>query len=184
MLLLAHLAKVQGLKGEFLLHEVMDEPERLGSMRELVLAPPGLDLEQTQALLEPARKISLRNFRWHQDRACVAFDEIPDRSTAETFKGWALWMPEDQASLEEGESFRHDWIGCEVFVHDQKLGEVVRLDPTPMGYDMIIVRDLRPGRFGNRDIPYIKAWFPLVDLPNRRIEVDPPEGLLELDRMD
>jgi len=184
MLLLAHLAKVQGLKGEFLLHQVMDEPERLPSLEGLVLAPAGLDLEQVETPVAPARPVQLRHFRWQQERPCVAFVDIPDRTAAEPFKGWALWMPEHQAILETGQSFRHDWFGCEVFVGGHKVGEVVRLDPTPMGYDMIIMRDLRPGRTGLRDIPYIKEWFQLVDLPGRRIEVDPPEGLLDLDRMD
>ena len=65
----------------------------------------------------------------------------------------------------------------------EKVGEVMRLDPTPMGYDMIAMRDLRKGRTGQRDIPFIKAWFTL-DLPNHRIELDPPEGLLDLDRLE
>ena len=45
MLLLGHLAKIQGLKGEFLLHELMDDPEKLAELDSLVLAPPSLDLE-------------------------------------------------------------------------------------------------------------------------------------------
>lgn len=183
MFLLAHLAKIQGLKGEFLLHEIMDEPEKLPRIEGLILAPPDMVLDHTDSAPAPARVVKLRAFRWHQDRACVAFDEIPDRTTAEAFKGWALWMPEPQATLEEGESFRHQWIGCDVFVKGEKVGEVLRLDPTSMGYDMVIMRDLRKGRTGQRDIPFIKAWFTL-DLPNRRIEVDPPEGLLDLDRLD
>jgi 16S rRNA processing protein RimM len=161
----------------------MDDPQRLESLTGLILAPATLNLEQ-QAPEAPARPVNLRHFRWQQDRPCVAFREFSDRTAAEPFKGWALWMPEDQAILENGESFRHDWIGCEVFVGGIKVGEVTRLDPTPMGYDMIIMRDLRPGRAGLRDIPYIKEWFQSVDLPNRRIEVNPPEGLLDLDRMD
>ena len=90
-----------------------------------------------------------------------------------------LWML--SASLRpEGESYRHDWTGCEVFVAGHKVGEVLRLDPTPMGYDMVVMKDLRPGRRGRRDIPYIKAWFQ-VDLAARRIDLDPPEGLLDLE---
>lgn len=112
----------------------------------------------------------------------MALQDVPDRTTAEALKGWALWMPEDQASLEDGETFRHDWIGCQVLVGDQIVGEVIRLDPSPTGYDMVIMRDLRPGRTGQRDIPYIKAWFQL-DLPNRKVHLDPPPGLLELDRL-
>lgn len=183
MLLLAHLAKIQGLKGEFLLHEVMDKPEKLQELPGLILAPPEMVLDHTEVAAAPARAITLRGFRWHQGRACVAFEEIPDRTAAEGFKGWALWIPEQQAELEEGESFRHQWIGCEVFVQGQKVGEVMRLDPTPMEYDMVVMRDLRKGRTGRRDIPFVKAWFTL-DLPNKRIDLDPPEGLLDLDRMD
>jgi len=182
MLLAGHLAKVQGLKGEFLLHAVMDHPENLVSAHGLVLAPGGLDLESASGPSGAARPIVLRAFRWHQDKGCVAFEGIPDRTTAEPFRGWALWMPEELATLEEGESFRHDWVGCEVFVGPRKVGEVIALVPSPGGYDMVHMKDLRPGRTGLRDIPYIKAWWTL-DLPNRRLELDPPEGLLDLDRL-
>ncbi|HJU84128.1 MAG TPA: hypothetical protein VJ600_07940 [Holophagaceae bacterium] len=181
MLLLGHLAKVQGLKGDFLFHELMDEPEKLPGLEGLILAPPQMDLEGKEPEA-PARPVSIRAFRWHQDRPCVAFEGVPDRTAAEPLKGWALWMPDNLPSLPAGESYRHDWIGVEVFVAGHKVGEVVRLDPTPMGYDMVVVRDLRPGRAGLREIPYIKAWWQ-VDLPARRAEVDPPEGLLDLDRI-
>jgi 16S rRNA processing protein RimM len=183
MLLLGHLAKLQGLKGEFLLHTLSDQPERLPELHDLMLAPADMDLEHTQAAQAPARAITIRSFRMHQERPCVAFQELPDRTASEPFKGWALWMPEEQAILHEGESFRHDWVGCEVFVGGQKIGEVLRLDPTPMGYDMVLMRDLRRHRTGIREIPYIKAWFDL-DLLHKKITLDPPEGLLDLDRMD
>ena len=80
-----------------------------------------------------------------------------------------------------GESYRHDWVGCEVFIGDARVGEVMRLDSTPMGYDMVVMKDLRPGRPGLREIPYIKAWWTL-DLAGKKVFVDPPEGLLDLDR--
>ncbi len=181
MLLAGHLAKVQGLKGEFLFHAVMDEPGRLEGMDGLVLAPPQADLEHGEPV-PPARPVAVRSFRWHQNRPCLALREVPDRTAAEILKGWALWMPETAADLPEGESFRHDWIGCQVFIGGRLVGEVLRLDPTPMGYDMVILRDLRPGRTGQREVPYIKAWWTL-DLLNRRLDLDPPEGLLDLDRI-
>ena len=180
MLLLGHLAKIQGLKGEFLLHELMDAPERIQHMEGLVLAPPALDLEAATDVEPPARAVRARSFRFHQERACVAFEGIPDRTASEPYRGWALWTTAPLAPLAEGESYRHDWLGCAVFVGGAKVGEVLRLEPTPMGYDMVVMRDLRPGRRGQRDIPYIKAWFQ-VDLAARRIDLDPPEGLLDLD---
>ena len=181
MLLLGHLAKIQGLKGEFLLHELMDDPQRIPSLKDLVLAPPALDLEAADAPEPPARTVHARSFRFHQERACLAFDEIPDRTASEPFRGWALWTSDPLAPLPEGESYRHDWAGCEVYVQGAKVGEVLRLEPTPMGYDMVVLRDTRPGRSGQRDVPYIKAWFQ-VDLAARRIDLDPPAGLLDLDQ--
>ncbi|MBL0210497.1 MAG: hypothetical protein IPQ13_06230 [Holophagaceae bacterium] len=179
MLLLGHLAKVQGLKGEFLFHSLMDEPERLPGVDGLVLAPPSMDLDAADNPGPPARPASVRLFRWHQDRPCVAFEGIPDRTAAELLKGWALWMPEALATKSEGESFRHEWIGCGVFIGGEKIGEVLYLAPTPMGYDMVALRDLRPGRAGLREVPYIKAWWK-VDLENRRLDLDGPPGILDL----
>ncbi len=122
MLLLGHLAKVQGLKGEFLFHALMDEPERLEGLQGLVLAPPDQDLAPTPEAAASSRVVTLRAFRWHQDRPCLAFAEIPDRTAAEPYKGWALWMPEDLAALPAGESYRHDWIGPEVLVGNREGG--------------------------------------------------------------
>lgn len=181
MLLAGHLAKVQGLKGEFLLHALTDEPESLAKVEGLVLAPPQADLQDGH-LPPAARSVKIRVFRWQQDRPCLAFEGIPDRTAAEPFKGWALWLPEGARALAEGESYRHDWIGCQVFLHGRLAGEVLRLDPTPMGYDMVILKDLRPGRVGLRQVPYIKAWW-TVDLPTRRLDLDGPEGILDLERM-
>jgi 16S rRNA processing protein RimM len=180
MLLLGHLAKVQGLKGEFLLQDFMDDPAKIPGLKTLFLAPPDLDLEAGDA--GPARPVRVRSFRMHMDRACVAFEELADRTAAEPFRGWSLWTADPLSPLPAGESYRHDWTGCEVFIRDAKVGEVLRLEPTTMGYDMMVMRDTRPGRRGERDIPYIKAWFQ-VDLERRRIDLDPPEGLLDLDRM-
>jgi 16S rRNA processing protein RimM len=180
MLLLGHLAKVQGLKGEFLLREVMDDPERIRDLNGLTLAPPDLDLEAATEARPPAQAVRVRSFRYHQDRPCVAFVELPDRTASEPYRGWALWTTDPLAPLAEGETYRHEWSGCAVFVQGAKVGEVLRLEPTPMGYDMVVIRDTRPGRRGERDIPYIKAWFQ-VDLARRRVDLDPPEGLLDLD---
>lgn len=182
MLLLGHLAKVQGLKGEFLFHSLMDEPERLPSFDGLMLAPPSMNLDAMTSPASPeppARNIKVRLFRWQQDRPCVAFEGIADRTAAEPFKGWALWMPEELATKAEGESYRHEWIGCGVFIGGKKIGEVLYLTPTPMGYDMVTLKDLRPGRVGLREVPYIKAWWN-VDLPNRHLDLDGPPGILDI----
>jgi 16S rRNA processing protein RimM len=182
MLLLGRLVKVQGLKGEFLLNPTTDFPERIPELKGLLLVPPGLDMSELETA-SSAVQVTVRSFRWHQDRPCLAFDQVSDRTAAESFKDWGLWVPELAVELDEGESYRHDWIGCQVFVNNALVGEVHNLESSPCGYDMIRMKDLRPGRHGIRDIPYIKAWFNL-DLPNSRIDLEPPPGLLDIDRID
>ncbi len=183
MILMGHLARVQGLRGEFLLHALTDAPELLAKAQGLILAPPHQDLERDEPQ-PPARPVTVRAFRMHGDRPCLAFEGIPDRTAAEGFKGWALWGHENRARLAEGESFRHDWHGCEVYQRGVKVGEVLHLEPSPAGYDMVVIRDTRPGRRGTHDVPYIKAWW-TTDLPNHRVDlVDGPEGILELDRIE
>ena len=108
MFLLGRLAKVQGLKGEFILHPLTDDPARIPRIQGLVLAPPGMDLSHANEGGPGTQPLVARAFRWQQSRPCVAFEGIEDRASAEAFKGWCLWMPEEQAHLEEGESFRHD----------------------------------------------------------------------------
>jgi 16S rRNA processing protein RimM len=178
MLLLGRLAKVQGLKGEFLLDPTTDSPEKIPELAGLLLASPEANLSECE-YAPLAKQVTVRAFRWHQDRPCLAFHQMPDRTAAEPFKDWALWIPQTSAELQEGESYRHDWVGCQVFVDNALVGEVLDLEPSPGGYDMVHIKDLRPGRHGVRDVPYIKAWFNL-DLCNRRIDLTPPIGLLDV----
>jgi 16S rRNA processing protein RimM len=185
MLLLGRLGRVQGLKGEFLLNPTTGEPDRIPTLDGLLLAPQDMDLSECApddlgATVSAARQTTVRSFRWHQDRPCLAFDGIPDRTAAEPFRGWGLWAPEGASVLQEGETYRHDWVGCHVFVGGALVGEVLGMEPTQAGYDMVRITDLRPGRHGVRNVPYIKAWFGL-DLPGRRIDLDPPDGLLDVD---
>jgi 16S rRNA processing protein RimM len=175
---LGRLAKLQGLKGEFLLNPETEAPEIIPELDGLLLAPPRLDLSG-RGSGSGALQVSVRSFRMHKGRPCISFDQLPDRTAAEPYKDWALWGPELPGTLEDGETYRRDWIGCQVFVADELVGEVAELRPSPGGCDMVLIRDMRPGRHGVREVPYVKAWFEL-DLAGRRIDLDPPPGLLDL----
>jgi 16S rRNA processing protein RimM len=182
MLLLGYLAKMQGLKGEFILHDFMEDPARITKIPGLMLVPPNINLENADSIANLTKTVTIRSFRLHKNRVCIAFNGIDDRTSAEPYQRWALWTTNsDLPALPEGESYRHEWYGCEVFVDGLKIGEVMRLDPTPIGYDMIVIQDIREGRSGKLlDVPYIKVWF-TIDLVGRRIDLDPPLGLIDLD---
>lgn len=179
MLLLGYLAKIQGLKGEFLFHELMDEPERLLKISNLFLVPPDVDLECVDVPAFATKVVTIRSFRLHKNRVCIAFDGIQDRTSSEPYRNWAIWTTSSLPMLSNSESYRHDWVGCSVVVDGIKVGEVVCLKPTPMEYDMVVVRDMRSGRTGNLEVPYIKSWFQ-IDFVGQCVYLNPPPGLLDL----
>jgi 16S rRNA processing protein RimM len=180
MLLLGYLAKIQGLKGEFLFHELMDDPRRLLEITDLLLVPPSMNVDSVDTPPFASKAVQIRSFRMHSNRVCIAFKGMQDRTSSEPYRGWGLWTTSQLPILPDGESYRHDWIGCNVCVDGIKIGEVVCLQPTPMDYDMVVIRDMRPGHIGHLEVPYIKSWFQ-IDFIKRSIDISTPPGLLDLD---
>lgn len=182
MLLLGYLAKLHGLKGEFIFFNLKEEIEKIIKTQKLFLAPPHIDLSNTEQpdIYTEVKNAELCNFRIHNKKICVTFKTILSRTDAESYHKWSLWTIYKPLTLLEGESYRSDWVGCDVFVDNVKIGIVKNLESTPMGYDMVVINDLRNVSFGQEIIiPYIKNWFQL-NLKERHIYLKPPCGLLDL----
>jgi 16S rRNA processing protein RimM len=65
-----------------------------------------------------------------------------------------------------------------VLVGGAPLGEVVDVLHLPHGDVLVVRRSDGPGT--ELLVPFVKAMVPVVDVAARRLEVDPPEGLLDL----
>jgi 16S rRNA processing protein RimM len=109
----------------------------------------------------------------------VGIDGVGTMDAAEALAGLELRVPADRLSaLPEGVFYCHDLVGCRV---ETRAGDVVGT-----------VRDVEGTRGGNRLvvagpmgevlIPLATAICTTIDSPGRRIVIDPPEGLLELNR--
>jgi 16S rRNA processing protein RimM len=61
-------------------------------------------------------------------------------------------------------------------VDGSPLGEVVDVLHLPHG-DVLVVR--RGDTGAEVLVPFVKAMVPVVDVAGRRVQVDPPEGLLD-----
>ena len=85
--------------------------------------------------------------------------------------------PADQlASLPEGTFYRHDLVGCRV---ETRLGDpvgVVSGVEGPLGGSRLVV----VGAAGEVLIPFASEICTAIDPAAKRIVVDPPEGLLDL----
>lgn len=163
----------QGLKGELRVYPNTDFPERFEEPGERWLLRPN----QT----EP-EAIELVSGRYLDGKGLyvIQIKGICDRNAAEALRGCQLLVPDsDRLDLEEGEFHVADLLGLSVYeqASQELIGTVSNV--IPAGHDLLEVKKVTPeGR--TILIPFVEAIVPIVDLAQRRIEITPPPGLLDL----
>jgi 16S rRNA processing protein RimM len=110
----------------------------------------------------------------HGDQLILKFAGVDTISAAEKLAGAEVAIPfEQRAALDEEEVYQSDIIGCEVFdAAGRSLGIVTDFQETGGTPLLQVGEDLL--------IPFAKSICTKIDLENKRIVVDPPDGLLEL----
>jgi 16S rRNA processing protein RimM len=115
----------------------------------------------------------------HKGRIVLKFAGVNDISSAETYAGWWVEIPADQAvPLPEGTYFDHDLVGCEVeTVSGIRIGKVAEILHIA-GNSQLVVRNL------DREflIPAVESICVRISAEEKRILIDPPEGLLDLSK--
>lgn len=114
-----------------------------------------------------------RSGRW-----TVGFEGFESISDAETLRGLDLRVPAGELKpLEAGAYYVFDLVGCVVrTVGGQVVGPVQRVD-LATGVPMLIVDG-----DGEVLIPFSEAMCTRIDPAAKVIEIDPPPGLIELNR--
>jgi 16S rRNA processing protein RimM len=186
----------QGLDGEVRVYSNSDFPERFEQ--------PGQRWLLRSGETEP-QPIELLGGRYIPGKGLyvVELAGVEDRNQALALRGCRLLVPQsDRPALGEDEYHVLDLIGLEVFnqLTGETLGTVV--DVIPAGNDLLEVQlnqtaaqlsakaVTKPAKKRKSQstspqpatvlIPFVKAIAPVVDLQQRRIEITPPPGLLEI----
>lgn len=130
---------------------------------------------------EPAERGPLRvvGMRWHSGRLLVRFDGIADRSGAEALQGTMLMFDAAQlpALPDEDEFYDYQLVGLRADLRSgEPIGTVAEV-VHGAGPDLLVVN-----RSDGSEVlvPFVRAIVPVIDVPGGRLEVDPPEGLLDL----
>ncbi len=172
-LVVGHLSKPHGTRGELFVWPLTDHPESVYAPGAVVsLGDP--DDDEPDPDLPPLRIEAARPFRRGY---LVRFDGVEDRTQAELLRGLYLFRPtEELVPLTEGEHFHHQLLDLEVVTVDGTvLGRVTEV------YELAPAHLLEvTGEGGQRLIPYLDHVIVEVDVDAGRMVVDPPEGLLEL----
>jgi 16S rRNA processing protein RimM len=119
---------------------------------------------------------------WHQDRLVLKFRGIDSISDAEPLAGADVEVaPEDRVTLDAGEYFLSDLVGCSVVDHASgaPLGVVEGWDETG-GPLLLNVRAAHSGR--EMQIPFARSICVDVNPAEKRIAVQLPDGLADLNQ--
>lgn len=173
--LIARIGKPHGIRGEVTVQAHTDEPEARFQVGALfsTQAAPGSGVPLT---------LTVRSARLHRAIWLLGFEEIPDRTGAESLRGTRLLLwAEVEPSLDDPDDddafYEEDVVGLSALSpQGEVLGEVVGLE-VGAAQDVLLVR-LTDGRTAL--VPFVSAIVPVVDLKRGRVVLDAPAGLFDL----
>ncbi|MGL5930068.1 MAG: ribosome maturation factor RimM [Dermatophilaceae bacterium] len=172
-IVVARIGKPHALRGEVTVRLHTDQPER----RLAVGAVLGTEAASGSGV---PRALTVRSTRVHRGIWLVAFDEVPDRTGAESLRGTRLVVSGDETEQggDDGSFTERQLVGLHVVdPSGADLGEVVGLQ-LGAAQDRLVIR-LPSGT--DAQVPFVTALVPEVDLAAGRVVVDAPPGLLDLE---
>jgi 16S rRNA processing protein RimM len=170
-LLVGRIRKPHGIRGELFVWLETDRPETaFRDGQTLYLGDDGGPAE--------GKRITVERTRRFKDGYLVKVREHGGRDEAlELLRGQSLYIRRsDAAPLEAGEVYYHDLIGLRVVAHGDEVGEVREVYEGP-ATDLLVVT--RPGK-PEALVPFVREIVRSVDIDAGVVEIEPPDGLLEI----
>jgi 16S rRNA processing protein RimM len=163
---IALLGKTRGNRGEITALALSSKPERYESLREVYLV--GED--------DRTVRYEVENTWFHDGTLIFKFRGVDTISDAEPLSGAEVRVPfSERVALDPGEYFESDILGCEVVDRrtGQSLGRVDAWDDGGGGGILVV---------GELMIPFARQICVEIDPAAKRITVDLPEGLKDVNR--
>lgn len=157
--------KSHGIKGEVAVDIATDDPDIHFAVGETLTGKQaGKEIELTVKTMRP-----------HQKRLLVSFEEIPDRTAADSLRGMKFFAEPLEHDAEEDGYYDHELIGLEVRMDKKPIGKVTGVMDTPN-------RKILEVDYQGREvlIPFVMDIVPEVDLDEGYLTITPPEGLLDV----
>lgn len=162
-ILMGKIVNVVGLKGELKVYSYTDDNTKFEEYDHLWLDSKCYEVEKVR----------------HQGNVVILkLEGISDRNTAEEQRNKKVYIEEaDLKELPQGTYYVRDLIGVEVYtVEGEKLGEISDVIQNT-SQDLY---EVKPAEGKKIYIPVVKEFVVDVDIENRVVKVNLPEGLLDL----
>ncbi|HUH12401.1 MAG TPA: ribosome maturation factor RimM [Longimicrobiales bacterium] len=171
-LIVGHLAKVHGTKGELFIWPLTDTPERIFAEGETLLLG-----DEHGGLGERPLEVVVERSRPFKKGVLVKLEGFEDRNAVEPLaRRYVLAETSRTKPLEEGEVFYHQLLGLEVITTDgQRVGRVHEVFETEPAH-LLEVR----GEGKTHLIPFVERIIKKVEPEAGRLVIKPPPGLLEI----
>src|SRR5262245_27553050 len=167
MAVVGTIARAHGNRGQVIVNPETDFPaERFQAGAEVFVEDAGA-----------VRALRVVAMRMQRDRPVIAFDGVATMDDAEAMAGRELRVPVERlAALPHDTFYHHDLVGCRVETRGgDEVGIVSSVDGTTGGSRLIV-----QGRRGDVQIPLVADICTAIDVGAKRIVIEPPQGLLDL----
>ena len=168
LIVVAHIVKTRGLRGEVVADLLTDFPERFQKLTKLI----GVTTSGVR------RSLEIEEQWFHGDRIVFKFAGFDRIEEAKELVGYDLAIPsEERVSLPKNSFYEWELAGCRVETIDgAKIGDVKEIMRTG-GVEILRVVDIADRE---RLIPIASDICVEIDIEKKLIRIDPPEGLLDL----
>ncbi len=167
MVVVGRIARAQGNRGQVIVDPVTDFPEerfKTGSV---------LQIRRSEAI----ECLTVEDVRFHRGRPILVLAGVDTMDAAEALAGTELRVDADSLQpLPPGSFYHHDLIGCAVETTDgRRVGDVAAVEGESAGSRLVV-------KSGGAEIliPLVEGICVSVDIAGRKIVVEPPDGLLDL----
>jgi 16S rRNA processing protein RimM len=166
---LARVVKTQGRVGEVAAEIHSDVPERFAVGMKLFALPKSQGSR---------RQLEVEDLWPHKGLLVLKFRGVDSMSDAELLLGAELQVPgAERAELEPGWNYVSDLIGCAVLDHAHEIGRIEDVEFGAGEAPLLIVADATGKKF---DVPFAQAYLEGVDVKQRQVRMNLPEGMLEI----
>jgi 16S rRNA processing protein RimM len=168
-LVVGRVVKAHGITGEVVVEIRTDDPDTRFA--------PGSSLRGRPSRGGPESRYVVESVRDHSGRLLVRLDGVADRNAAESLRGTVFIVDSgDLPPIDDPDEFYdHQLEGLQVVTTTgTSVGSVAEVLHTAAG-ELLSVRTEQ----GEVLVPFVSAIVTSVSLADQRIEIDPPEGLLE-----